>query len=187
MKPDTIRDRIFSEFHTATTSHEHPFRFCVLGTIGINSHPQTRWVVFREFNAGPDFTFLIYTDRRSSKIQDLKQNPAASLLFYNEEKRLQLRINGSGHIITDQNLLDQHWEQSAKYGASSYTSELPPGTPISKPENAWSWDKEDRSHFCILRIEMKRIEFLQLDGEQHIRGEFRVQKDRTLTFSYLAP
>ena len=62
-----------------------PFRTPALATIG-NAGPSVRTVVLRDVIAGLG-RLVCYSDRRSPKIADLRQNPRAEWLFYNPAKK----------------------------------------------------------------------------------------------------
>ena len=62
-----------------------------LSTISPDGEPHCRMVLLKDFS--PD-GFIFYTNYRSQKGRDLDQNPRAALLFWWDEHRCQVRIQG---------------------------------------------------------------------------------------------
>ena len=81
-------DEIFADIKNNLKKgiHENKtaYRYASLSTVDDNQHPQQRTIVLRAIN--PNLEATIYTDERSGKIADLRQNPAASLLFLRSSK-----------------------------------------------------------------------------------------------------
>ena len=78
-----IWQTLLHELHRGALDPKHPFRYLTVATIG-EQFPQVRTVVLRQFTA--DLEFLVYTDARSSKVQELLEVPRVSLLFYHPKK-----------------------------------------------------------------------------------------------------
>ena len=81
-------------------SYSHPnsdFYTTILSTID-HILPASRTVVIREINIS-ERRLTFYTDSRSSKILQLKNNPAFQMLFYQQEKNYQLILAGKAKII----------------------------------------------------------------------------------------
>ena len=80
-----ILEKVKFELINGYAKKRHPFRYFTLSTIHNNS-PRQRTVVLRKLL--DDFTILFYTDKRSTKIEDLNMNNAVSALFYQQKKLL---------------------------------------------------------------------------------------------------
>ncbi len=172
--------KVLNEVRTAAGDPGHPFRYTTLATVDQNASPRQRIVILRGFENGLEF--LVYTDKRSGKVHQIRENNSVSLLFYDDQNKLQLLVNGDASIITEGPVHEKHWENHGRKRAHSFTSVLEPGTPIGQPEDAYDWDLEDNSNFCLISIRATEMEFLQLDGHRHIRGlkeiEGRQQQNR---------
>lgn len=173
IKPDTsLKDAwssVLNQVSEAVSEGEHPFRYVTLATVDNMNSPQQRTVVLRDFNEKSEF--LIYTDSRSDKVGEIIKNSSVSLLFYHHEKKLQLRVTGSAAIIQSGEEYNKEWEKRGSKSPHSYTSVLSPGTDIGNPKEAYHWLPEEKPNFCLIKIEATYMEFLQLDGINHIRAE----------------
>lgn len=177
-------ERVLNQIKEAVAESGHPFRFVTLATVDKNNTPHQRTVVLRDLSKGRMFT--IYTDSRSDKVSQIRENDSVSLLFYNDMEKLQLRITGTATIVKAGEEYKRHWEISASRSPHSYTSVVPPGTEILKPEKAYHWHLERTPNFCLIKIEAGRMEFLQLDGVRHIRSE-KIFRDEEEMVRWIAP
>lgn len=166
--PPTIWETLLHELHRGALDPKHPFRYLTVATVS-EQFPQVRTVVLRQFTA--DLEFLVYTDARSFKVQELFKLPQVSLLFYHPKKQLQVRINAKATIHEEDELAKAHWNQVAKHKQFDYQSLLAPGTRIEKPEMGWEINPK-RAHFLVLRFSPISIEVLQLAREGHLRIQF---------------
>ena len=157
-----------------TTAGNHPFRFASLATVDNHGAPHLRTVVLREFHQSG--RFVIFTDKRSEKVNHIRQHNRVSLLFYDDRSGLQLRANGPAEVVDSGDELARYWSERGSKNPFSYTSVPAPGTPIEHPEEAWEWNDEDASHFCFIRVDADLLEFLQLDGIRHLRAEMIVRE-----------
>lgn len=168
----------------SVTDAGHPFRYVTLATVDKYNSPQQRIVVLRNFAKDSEFT--IYTDSRSGKVNQITENDSVSLLFYDNDKRLQLRATGSAEIIKTGEEYNRNWKNNGSKNPRSYTSVVPPGREIKNPEEAYHWDLKSSLNFCLIRVRATRMEFLQLDGAEHIRAE-KIIRDRGEIIRWIAP
>ena len=63
----------------------------MLSTADVNGNPSARIVLLKEID---DSGFVFYTNYKSRKGKDLKENPKAALTFFWDELRRQIRIEG---------------------------------------------------------------------------------------------
>lgn len=178
-------EKVLDEVREAAAGGRHPFRFVTLATVDHSNLPQQRTVVMRDFAGGSEYT--IYTDCRSEKVAQIGRNDAVSLLFYHDEKKLQLRVAGAARIVKTGEEFDRRWQTGGSKNPESYTSVAPPGKGIERPEKAYEWDLEGNLNFCIIKIRATHMEFLQLDGVKHIRGGKKILPDNTETAGWIAP
>jgi pyridoxamine 5'-phosphate oxidase len=178
-KPAEIFSIIKHELNRGALDNKHPFRFVVLSTTGVDG-PDSRYVVLRSVNE--ELHFFVYTDSRSEKIEALKAEPWASLLFYHPKKRIQVRLKAKTVFHQQNGIAKQHWEKVQGDARKSYQSILAPGIPIQSPEEAYSWNAqpEDFSNFTVLELIPNSIELLQLNGLEHLRIRFTHPNDKWL-------
>ena len=161
-------NRVIEQVCKAVEEGGHPFRYVTLATVDKTNSPQQRTVVLRDFSDKSEFA--IYTDSRSDKVNEMMENDSVSLLFYDNKKKLQLRVSGTASIIKAGEEYKRNWEKRGSKSPHSYTSVIPPGTEIESPEKAFDWHLEGTQNFCLIKIKAKRMEFLLLDGVEHIRA-----------------
>lgn len=188
IEPDHSLDEILQmlrfEFNKASSLKRHPFKYVVLST-STGAIINSRYVVLRKFTDND--RFLIFTDNRSEKISDLKLNDNCNLLFYHNGKRLQVRVNGKAIIHQNNTLTQRYWHGVKGKSDKAYTSILPPGKKIEKPEDAYVWDEHANSlYFTVLEIIPTQIEALQLNRDQHIRAQYIIN-DGDVEATFLAP
>ena len=178
-------EKVLKEVSEAASGARHPFRYVMLATVDKTNSPRQRTVVLRDF--ADDSEFTVFTDCRSEKVDQIAQNGAVSLLFYHDEKKLQLRVAGTARILKIGEEVDRRWQDGASENPEPYTSVIPPGATIENPEKAYRWDLEGTPNFCILKIRAASMEFLQLDGVKHIRGEKKMNPGGEDRVKWIAP
>jgi pyridoxine/pyridoxamine 5'-phosphate oxidase len=161
---------VLHELHRGALDPKHPFRYVTLATVGTR-FPQVRIVVFRQLTS--NLEFLVYTDARSAKLQDLQVVPQVSLLFYHPKKQVQVRVKALASIHVADDLAQEHWKRISERRQSEYTSKLAPGTRIEKPELGWQTNMES-AHFSVLKFSPLSIEVLQLAKDGHLRIQFEL-------------
>jgi pyridoxine/pyridoxamine 5'-phosphate oxidase len=181
---DEIWEIIQLELKKGPTAKRHPFRFVVLSTAKHGS-VSSRWVVFRKFTE--DLKLLIYTDGRSEKCTELKDNPNASLLFYHDRHKLQIRIDAKVSLHQQDELTAKYWPGVKGSKPNDYLTVLAPGGKISDKAKGYEHDPElDDQYFTILEFDPQKIEVLQLNGDRHLRAEFKKNQENWHS-SFLVP
>lgn len=146
---------------------KHPFRYPSLASIE-DSTPTQRTVVLRDTT--DDFELVMFTDERSDKIKQFEANPHASLLFYNHKKLLQVKVEGKIKMIRSGKEYENYWSRVQGKSQKDFITKNPPGTPIDNPDHVEY--KEDKHHFCLLKLVPERMEYLELKRPNHIRAVF---------------
>ena len=168
--PSQIWQNVLHELHRGALDPKHPFRFLTLATAGAQ-FPQIRTVVLRQLS--PAMEFLVYTDARTAKVQDLLETPRVSLLFYHPKKQFQVRVKAIATLHVEDALAQEHWKRVSKHRQSEYKSELAPGTRIETPDLGWETHSES-AHFSVLKFSPLSIEVLQLAREGHLRMQIEL-------------
>ncbi len=169
---EIIRD-LFKDLERATVDRKHPFRFCYLATTEVDQFPAQRTVVLRRVL--PKQELLIFTDYRSSKIQEIKQQNQVSLLFYHPRLQQQVRFQAAATIHHQDALCLTEWNKLSDHGKNDYQTTLAPGTDLShyeeKPTHNPSFGSD---FFSIISLKPKNMDLLQLGrgGHKRMIGEF---------------
>ena len=140
----------------------NPARVLTLATVDASGQPQARSVILRE--AKP-WALTVYSDRRSPKVEQLKQQPQAQLLLWDRERRWQLRSIAKAEVITAGAEAEQLWERiKDTHAAQDYLTPQAPGEIL---------DVNSAAHvgpqLAILRFYLTEIDWLELRREGHRR------------------
>lgn len=165
----------------------------VVGT----SDGDLRIMVLRE--ATPDLTLRFHTDLRSPKCALIATGAPVSVLAYDPETRIQLRMRGEGRIEHHGATADAAWERAT---ASSRRCYLAGTGPSAVLETAASTIPEHlrhrspsieetlpgRANFAVLLVEVRCLDWLQLTHEGGTRARFtRADAASPWEATWLAP
>lgn len=162
------------ELHKSLVKKGHPFRYFTLATVGLDKIARLRTVVLRKVT--PDLKLVFYTDKRSKKITHITENPNISLLFYHPKLMLQLKIEGTAHIVNDEKVLKTYWHGIQPNSRKDYSTQQTPGDTINNPDSV-EYLKEE-NHFCMIEISPFKIEYLKLKRPNHLRIKFSKNEER---------
>lgn len=165
---DFFWKEIKEELHNGVKDPRHPFHFFTFGTVGLERTPRLRTVVLRDVTENLNLVF--YTDQRSKKVLHMTENNRVSLLFYNQEKLLQLKIEGLAKVQSDEGTLKKHWATVPAKNRRDYTKTVAPGSTISQPEAIEHLT--DKNFFCLVEVEPFKIEYLKIQAPDHLRIRF---------------
>ena len=169
------------------------------GTLGTLSPegPSLRTVVLR--GADPQQrTTVCYSDVRAGKVAELLANPAVSWQFWDDGRKVQLRLTGRATVHTGDALADGHWQLTSPSNRRSYlagpapgtaqpfpTSGLPAGLDTREPTEAES--AAGRPHFAVIVTQVERLEWLWLARGGHRRAAFRYAETELAEATWLVP
>lgn len=181
IKQEHTLDKAFKEIHDqlkrAGVDTRHKFRFFSVATVGKSEHtiPHSRMVVLRSFS--DDWSFEFYTDHRSSKIEEIRENSTISALFWNPSKRVQVRIEADASLHNGDEIAAGRWKDVQGDAQKAYTSTLSPGSPIDNPKEAHHWpDSCTSDNFTVIVCTAFRIKALQISGMEHLALESRRER-----------
>lgn len=170
---DTLR-MAWERVEEGARKSRSPFHLFVLSTVDTEGRPQSRTVVLREASA--DGLWLRFnTDRRSSKFSEALANPSGSVVLYDPELKLQVRMAVRLQAIEGK-ALDDIWEATPSHSRKCYQVVGAPGNRLEVPE-ALEWDTaskdEGRSNFASFRAQVESLEVLALFASRHRRAQAR--------------
>lgn len=119
----------------------------------------------------------VHTDRRAAKLDHLRQDPRASLLFYDPEARIQLRLSAIATIHQDDEVAAAAWSRSRRMSRICYAAEIAPGAEINDPQSALGHlaaaeGETGYENFAVIRFQVNRLEWLSLAASGHRRARF---------------
>ncbi|MBT8236311.1 MAG: pyridoxamine 5'-phosphate oxidase family protein [Bacteroidia bacterium] len=173
---------IFNSLRKAVEKKSHPFRIFTLGTVGLDRMARLRTVVLRGVTA--DQELLFYTDRRSKKVTHMKENNKVGMLFYDQENKIQLKVEGVASLIKDEETLAGYWQGIAEVNRKDYTSTTPPGSIVKHPDDVEYL--KDKDYFSAVKVTLFKLEYLQLQPVSHIKIRFSKQEGSWVS-EYLVP
>ena len=132
---------------------------------------------------GPCIRF--HTDRRAPKVARIGADPSVSVLAYDKDAGVQLRMRGRGRIETDSAEAKAAWEASTNFARRCYLAPYPPSTAIDGPSpnlpddvreeepDEERLEAEARENFAILKVELDEIDWFSLAHDGHRRALWR--------------
>ena len=134
-------------------------------------------------------TVQFHSDIRSDKIDKLKKNPNASLLFYDKEEKIQLRIKVNCVINHDNEITKQSWLKTAHVSRKCYLVDNGPGTEMDGPSSGLNKDIEKSGftmeesekgykNFTVIQCNIESIEWLYLAAKGHRRIRFDLKNNK---------
>lgn len=159
-----LEENIKANLSRASVDTKHPWRYPVLATLN-DGQPEQRTVVLRKFFPS-NWSMLFYTDSRSPKVSEIKENKQVSLLYYHPRRQWQLRLKGRLSIDTESARTRALFEQLPKTSLGDYKSILPPGQDL-EPGQKQGLTESD--YFCVLEFELVALDYLELDRNGHRR------------------
>ena len=182
-----IEKKIWLTLSEAVTNRKSPFRIPVF-ICGEQSDFDGRIVVLRK--ADKDNKIVqFHSDIRSGKIKKLKKNTNASMLFYDKEEKIQVRLNVKCIVNYFNEVTKESWSKTQHISRKCYLVDNSPGsespTPTSglKPElNNFEFTKEQSEegykNFTVIQCKIKSVEWLYLAAKGHRRAIFDIEKNK---------
>jgi len=188
-----IEKKIWSLLVDAVKNRSSEFRTPVF-ICGNDKDLDGRVVVLRKADKQNNF-IQYHSDIRSSKIEKIKKNPNCSILFYGKEEKIQLRIKAECAVNHDNEITKESWEKTGHISRKCYLVTNGPGTESDKPTSGldnkfdnFDFTKEESEagykNFCVIRCNIKSIEWLYLAAKGHRRALFDLKKNKN---SWLVP
>ena len=130
-----------------------------------------------------------HSDIRSDKIEKLKKNSKAAMLFYDKEEKIQVRLKVDCTINHENDVTKESWSKTQHISRKCYLVDNGPGSeteiPTSglKPElDNFDYTKEQSEegyrNFTVIQCEVKLIEWLYLAAKGHRRARFNLENNK---------
>ena len=176
-----IQNKYWSMLDDAVTNRSSPFRIPVFMSSD-NNEIDGRIVVLRKSDRENNL-LQFHTDLRSPKVNILKNNNNASLLFYDKEEKIQLRVKVECEINNQNSVTEKSWKKTQHISRRCYLTDSPPGTVSEKPTSGMISKLEDFDYtmeqsedgyknFTVIKCYIKSIEWLYLAAKGHRRAKF---------------
>ena len=173
--------------NNAVTNRKSPFRIPVF-ICGEKSDFDGRIVVLRKADKNNKIV-QFHSDIRSDKIEKLKKNKNASMLFYDKEEKIQVRLKVECTVNHDNKITKESWLKTAHISRKCYLVDNGPGTESSTPtsglkpeldnfEFSMKQSEEGYKNFTVIQCKIKSIEWLYLAAKGHRRARFDLETNK---------
>ena len=176
-----IKEKIWSMLDDAPTNRNSPFRIPVF-ICGDQNDFDGRIVVLRKLDQSTN-RLQFHSDVRSDKILKLKNNKNASMLFYDKEEKIQVRLKVECAVNHDNKITKESWLKTRHMSRKCYLLDNGPGTESPEPtsglkseldnfEFTMEQSEEGYKNFTVIHCKIKSIEWLYLAAKGHRRAKF---------------
>ena len=182
-----IKKKIWLMLDDAVNNRNSTFRIPVF-VCGDQKDFDGRIVVLRKSNQSNNL-LQFHSDIRSEKIDKLKSNKNASMLFYDKKEKIQVRLKVECNINHNNETTKESWSKTGHISRKCYLVDNGPGTesliPTSglKPELdnyefTMEQSEEGYKNFSVIQCKIKSIEWLYLAAKGHRRARFDIESKK---------
>ena len=184
---DEIKKKIWLMLNDAVTNRASQFRIPTF-ICGDQSDFGGRIVVLRKSNQ-KDNIVQFHSDIRSDKIEKLKRNPKAAMLFYDKEEKIQVRLKVECLVNHNNEITKESWSKTQHISRKCYLVDNGPGSESKIPtsglkpeldnfEFTMEQSEEGYKNFTVIQCKIKSIEWLYLAAKGHRRARFDLEKKK---------
>ena len=184
-----IKKKIWLMLDDAITNRSSQFRIPTF-ICGDQSNFDGRIVVLRKTDQKNKIV-QFHSDIRSDKIEKLKKNSRAAMLFYDKEEKIQLRVKVECEINNQNSTTEESWRKTTHISRRCYLTDNPPGTISENPTSGMISKLEDFNYtieqseegyknFTVIKCRIKSIEWLYLAAKGHRRAKFDLETNKNV-------
>ena len=174
-----------------------PVRTPVLISVSADGLAQGRTVVLRAFNR-QQRQLKIYTDVRSEKVAQLRTQPVCTLVAYQPNPMIQLRLKTNTVVNHNNEITREAWAVMPGPNRCNYLTNPNPGSisvkatdgrPVINAESVPTNDENEiaYSHFSVIVFAINELEWLYLPRRGHRRAQFIWDRTNSLQSNWLIP
>ena len=182
-----IKKKIWLMLDDAVTNRGSQFRIPTF-ICGDQSSFDGRIVVLRKSDQQNSLV-QFHSDIRSDKIEKLKKNPNAAMLFYDKEEKIQVRLKVECIVNHKNNVTKESWSKTQHISRKCYLVDNGPGTESDIPtsglkpeldnfEFTMEQSEEGYKNFTVIQCKVKAIEWLYLAAKGHRRARFDIETNK---------
>ncbi len=182
-----IKKKIWFMLSDAVTNRSSRFRLPVF-VCGDQNDFDGRIVVLRKSDQVNNL-LQFHSDIRSDKIPKLKNNKIASMLFYDKEEKIQVRIKVECSINHNNEVTKESWSKTGHISRKCYLVDNGPGTESTNPTSGlkpeldnfdftMEQSEEGYKNFSVIQCKIKSIEWLYLASKGHRRARFELDNNK---------
>jgi len=179
-----IKKKIWLMLDDAITNRASQFRIPTF-ICGDQSDFDGRIVVLRKSDQLNN-TVQFHSDIRSDKIEKLKKNPKAAMLFYDKNEKIQVRLKIECVVNHNNEITKESWLKTQHISRKCYLVDNGPGSESASPtsglkpeldnfEFTMEQSEEGYKNFTVIQCKIKLIEWLYLAAKGHRRARFDLE------------
>lgn len=178
----SLNTALWQDLKAASEKSGHCFGTAVLATTMGRSNVDQRTVVIRRVD--PDKRELvIHSDVRAAKVEQIRKFPKISLLFWDTDNSVQLRIAAEAKVFHRGKHADSEWQRTPVKSRTIYGVIHKPGEEI-EPDGRFlpreltginidpAALQEGRKNFCAISAIVTSVQWLQIKTREHRRARF---------------
>ena len=188
-----IIKKIWLMLDDAITNRSSQFRIPTF-ICGDHSDFDGRIVVLRKSDKKNNIV-QFHSDIRSHKIEKLKKNSNASMLFYDKEEKIQVRLKVECKVNYNNDVTKESWSKTQHISRKCYLVDYGPGTESDEPTSGLKPELDNfeftmeqselgYKNFTVIQCKIKSIEWLFLAAKGHRRARFNLESKKN---SWLIP
>jgi len=184
---DEIKTKIWSMFNNAIKDRSSPFRIPVF-ICGNQDDFDGRIVVLRKSDQSSNL-IQYHSDIRSNKIAKLINNKNASMLFYDKDEKIQVRLKVECTVNHDNEITKESWLKTGHMSRKCYLVDNGPGTESPSPtsglkpeldnfEFTMEQSEAGYKNFTVIQCKIQNMEWLYLAAKGHRRAKFDLKNNK---------
>ena len=182
-----IKNKIWSMLDNAIRDRSSPFRIPVF-ICGNQDDFDGRIVVLRKSDQSNNL-IQYHSDIRSNKIAKLKNNKNASMLFYDKDEKIQVRLKVECTVNHDNEITKESWLKTGHMSRKCYLVDNGPGTKSPSPTSGlkpeldnfeFSMEQSEAGYknFTVIQCKIQNMEWLYLAAKGHRRAKFDLENNK---------
>ena len=184
---EEIKKKIWLMLEDAITNRGSQFRIPTF-ICGDKSDFDGRIIVLRKSDQKNNIV-QFHSDIRSDKIEKLKKNSKAAMLFYDKEEKIQVRLKVECVINHDNDITKESWSKTQHISRKCYLVDHGPGTESDTPTSGLKPELDNfeftmeqsevgYKNFTVIQCKIKSIEWLYLAAKGHRRAKFDLENKK---------
>ena len=182
-----IKKKIWLMLDDAITNRASQFRIPTF-ICGDQSDFDGRIVVLRKSDQLNNIV-QFHSDIRSDKIEKLKKNPKAAMLFYDKDEKIQVRLKIECVVNHNNEITKDSWSKTQHISRKCYLVDNGPGSESKSPTSGlkpeldnfdftMEQSEEGYKNFTVIQCKIRSIEWLYLAAKGHRRARFDLENKK---------
>ena len=190
MSLERVLETAWDLLEEGVTDRKKPFHTPAAASISADLKPNIRTVVLRGIDQRKR-AVRFHTDIRARKYAELSEKPFLALHFYDETKKVQIRLDTTVCLHNRDDVAAEAWSLSQPMSKVCYATAIPPGASVLTPPVALKPEEANMDtgygNFGVVEATINYLEWLQLSAQGHQRAGFRWPTDGSLFCEWLGP